>query len=191
MTDWKEQVANFNAKKEEPKVYGDTNIKEEGFFTKIGKLLNDSTSVNMTIKKDDDKLTVSLLPKSVAKDEALSKISPIVMVGTAEEFDTAFFANITASVNKFTEFSAESITFEKSVEEAKEKSLMAKSKKEENKKKKEKVDKIIAEAKKFVEDKDGDKVRDCINKIAGLDPKNKAITGLEANLVEINGTTLF
>jgi len=191
MTDWKDQVKQFNEKNDEPKVYGDPNAKELGFFKRIAELLDNNTSVSMTIKKNDDKLTVSLLPKSASKDEALSKISPIVMMGSVDEFETAFFANIRASVSKFTEFSSESVSFEKSIEKAKEESAIAKAKKEDNKKKKEKVDKIIAEANKFIEDKDGDKVRDCINKIAGLDPKNKEIAKLEESLKEINGNTLF
>ena len=193
MTDWKSQVANFNAKQEDTESIKEQSIavQSDGFFTRIGELLNNGTSVNMTIKKDDDKLTVSLLPKSSSKDEALSKISPIVMVGSASEFDIAFFANITASVNKFAEFSADAISFEKSMEKANEKSAMAKAKKEESKKKKEKIDKLLAETIPLLEKEDADGVRTILNKIAGLDPKSKHIAGLEESLTKINGPSLF
>jgi PRTRC genetic system protein E len=189
MKDWKEQVKSFDNPT--------TEKASEGFFTKIAELLNDSTSVSMTIKKLDDKLTVSLLPKSTSKDEALSKISPIIMSGSPSEFDTAFFANITASVSKFTEFSTESITFEKSVEEAKEKSAMAKAKKEEAKKEKEaakkkaeankeKINELIKESEIAISEKNTAGLRDIINSITKLDPSSKYIKELEQDLNNIN-----
>lgn len=166
-------------------------IQQQGFFTNLKELLNSSTYVTLKVGvTGEDNLIVSVLPGSVSSDEALKKLAPLTIKGTAKELDEQFFDAL-GSVKQFAEFSADALSFEKSVAKAKEESEMSKKQKEEKKKLKEKVEKLVTEANEAFEAKDTEKMRSVINKIAAADPKNKTIAELNSKITEIDGNTLF
>ena len=55
----------------------------------------DGYTVQLTIRKDKDKLVVLLVPKlDVSKDEVQREIVPLTLTGTPEELDQEFFISI-------------------------------------------------------------------------------------------------
>jgi PRTRC genetic system protein E len=128
------------------------NQSNSNFFKLIAPLLAEGTKLQITILKDGEKLTVSLIPSnSKVKDDAKDRIVPLVVSGSVEEMDNEFISTITTPIQKSNDLFSTILSFEQSLEEAKKNSDMEKKKKEEIEKKakaqKEKIDKTYKEIK--------------------------------------------
>lgn len=64
------------------------------FFTQIHQAMVEGVDLSLVIRKRADRLTVSVLPKSVStKDSIRNDIVPLVIGGTPAELDAGFFAS--------------------------------------------------------------------------------------------------
>jgi PRTRC genetic system protein E len=87
-------------------------------------------NLNLTIAKGtDDKLTVSVLLANDSPDRAGRVIPPMILKGDATELDEGFFTAISEPLEKTSQLFANMEAYNKSIEEAKEKSRMEKDKK--------------------------------------------------------------
>ena len=104
------------------------------FFNLIASKMQDGQQLNMTIRKNGEKLVLSMMPDMTGvKDKAVSTLEPLVINGTPQEFEEQFEQAL-APVEKDFSLMDEVNAFEKQVEEARKKTEM------ESKKKKEEAD---------------------------------------------------
>ena len=104
------------------------------FFNLIASKMQDGQQLNMTIRKNGEKLVLSMMPDMTGvKDKAVSTLEPLVINGTPQEFEEQFEQAL-APVEKAFSLMDEVNAFEKQVEEARKKTEM------ESKKKKEEAD---------------------------------------------------
>ena len=96
------------------------------FFKKIAQL--GTANIEIKIVEKNGTLSVSFITKSMAKDNALGLIKPIVVSGIPEELDAEFFNVISKPVEKAVGVISNIESFEKSVEEAEKKNAEAKEK---------------------------------------------------------------
>lgn len=102
------------------------------FFEHI-KGLSFQGNLNLTIAKAaDDKLTVSVLLANDLPDRAGRVIPPMILKGEATEMDEGFFNAISEPLAKTSQLFANMEAYNKSIEEAKEKSRETKDKKLKN-----------------------------------------------------------
>ncbi len=156
------------------------------FFTQLNQLLNENEQISITIKKNNDELTVSVLPYKNVKDEAVSKIKPILFTGKPNEFDTNFFIELAKPLEKTNEFLSNVKQHEDSLEKAKENSEIAKAEKEKQKKVREKSIKQLEKAQKYFDEKEYDKCKFICNQILKDDPKFSKATQLVKECDEQN-----
>jgi len=156
------------------------------FFTQLNQLLNENEQISITIKKNNDELTVSVLPYKNVKDEAVSKIKPILFTGKPNEFDTNFFIELAKPLEKTNEFLSNVKEHEDSLEKAKENSEIAKAEKEKQKKVREKSIKQLEKAQKYFDEKEYDKCKFICNQILKDDPKFSKATQLVKECDEKN-----
>ena len=101
------------------------------FFNLIASKMQDGQQLNMTIRKNGEKLVLSMIPDtSGVKDKAVSTLEPLVMNGTPQEFDEQFEQAL-APVEKAFTLLEEVGAFEKSLEETRKKTEMETKKKKE------------------------------------------------------------
>lgn len=134
------------------------------FFNEIGGLVTESVELNFTIKRNGDKLIVSVLPKiKDLKDDAAKKIIPIVVSGTIDELDKGFSAAISTPIQSVTGLLTNMKDFEKASETASKNSKSSKADHDKAKKQaddnKKKFDQLVKKAEEF--EKAG-KLRDTI-----------------------------
>jgi len=138
------------------------------FFKQISELM-DGYTIQITIKKEKDKLIVLLLPKlDVKKDEVQKVIVPLNLQGSAEQLDEAFFAAISEGLRKTTELQCNLTEYEASLGKAKEKSDLKKTKTG-----KDKPEKKVEEKKNDLFDKDKGKEKTDTEKTDDSKPKEK------------------
>lgn len=118
------------------------------FFSQVA-ALNFQGCLNLTMRKDGERLTVSvLLENDACGDTAKSHIPPLILKGTAQELGEGFFPAIAEPVQATSQLLTNMEQFLKGQEEAKKNSAM-------EKKKSEKADKPATEVspkeKKFIE----------------------------------------
>lgn len=109
------------------------------FFKQLSEL--GITGLGIEIKTSEDGLvSVVTSPRSVAKDQALKSLVPILLTGTPDEIDQHYFESISGPMKKTKEFFHNVEEYEKSVEVAKANTAAEKDRqdKEKNKKKLEK-----------------------------------------------------
>lgn len=88
-------------------------------FKEFASMLGDGDTLNITIKKKEEKLIISIVPKVYkVKDDVHNKISPLVVSGTPEELEEGFIAAISSPIQKVTGLLANAKEFEKSAEKA-------------------------------------------------------------------------
>ena len=122
------------------------------FFNLIASKMQDGQQLNMTIRKNGEKLVLSMIPDtSGVKDKAVSSLEPLVMNGTPQEFDEQFEQAL-APMEKAFSLLAEVSDFEKTVDEARKKSEMESKKKKEEDEQKQKFLDHINLAKKFLDE---------------------------------------
>ena len=104
------------------------------FFNLIASKMQDGQQLNMTIRKNGEKLVLSMMPDtSGVKDKAVSALEPLVMNGTPQEFEEQFEQAL-APVAKAFSLLEEVGAYEKTIDDARKKTEM------ESKKKKEEAD---------------------------------------------------
>lgn len=122
------------------------------FFNLIASKMQDGQQLNMTIRKNGEKLVLSMIPDtSGVKDKAVSSLEPLVMNGTPQEFDDQFEQAL-APMEKAFSLLAEVSDFEKTVDEARKKSEMESKKKKEEDEQKQKFLDHINLAKKLLDE---------------------------------------
>lgn len=123
------------------------------FFNLIASKMQDGQQLNMTIRKNGEKLVLSMIPDtSGVKDKAVSSLEPLVMNGTPQEFDEQFEQAL-APMEKAFSLLTEVSDFEKTVDEARKKSEMESKKKKEEDEQKQKFLDHINLAKKLLDEK--------------------------------------
>jgi len=120
------------------------------FFKSIEQHL-DGLNLNVVISKNENGLTVSVLPQPTCKDDAMKSLTPILLKGTAEELDAQFAGIIQQPLQKVSGISTNLVQFEKNVEIQAEKTAIVKAKKDADKKLTDKADKYIKEAEALIE----------------------------------------
>lgn len=122
------------------------------FFNLIASKMQDGQQLNMTIRKNGEKLVLSMIPDtSGVKDKAVSSLEPLVMNGTPQEFDEQFEQAL-APMEKAFSLLTEVSDFEKTVDEARKKSEMESKKKKEEDEQKQKFLDHINLAKKLLDE---------------------------------------
>lgn len=150
-------------------------MNEIKFFTLLDSLLKSTETVNITVKKNADldhtELVVSLLYVSQVQDKASKVIKPLLLKGTPEELNEGFFKHITDPLSSSAGLCRNIAEHEKSIEKAKEESVIAKAEKEKTKKIRDKSIKELEKAQKYFDSKDYDKCKFVCNEILKEDPK--------------------
>ena len=145
------------------------------FFNFINSKISDGVQLNITIRKVGENLTMSIIPDTKAvKDKAVKDIEPLVLTGTANDFEKGFESAFAPVVNVIGLVSDVS-EYEKNIEEARKKTEMeTKKKKDAETNKKSFSDHIELANQLFAEDKFKDA-------ITVLD-KASAINGSDMNV---------
>ncbi len=84
----------------------------------------------ISIQFDGDKVSVSVLPKSSAKDKALQSLKPLNLRGNVQEVDEQFFQILQKPLERTKALFRNTAAFERSLKETEQKTQRAKKKKE-------------------------------------------------------------
>lgn len=161
---------------------------QTNFFSTIAPLLDNGDNVNINILKSGENIIISVLPKSSNKEESMKIISPITLSGAPLDADNEFFKCVSENLEEFKDFSMQAKAFAFSMEKAKEESAMAKAEKDAKKALKEKIDKLITEAKTAEESKDLDKLRTIYKSVEALDSKSKHLAEITEMANKVKAT---
>ncbi len=126
----------------------------------------------ISILFDDDTVSVSVLPKTRAKDKALQTLKPLTLRGTITEVDEQFFQILQRPLERTNTLFKNTVAFEKSLRETEEKTQLAKKQKETASKKVSALRKLLKE-KGFNPMQDHKKATDIANEILKSDPDHK------------------
>lgn len=144
-------------------------------FSKLFNAMKDGNTVSINIAKKDDQFVVNVLPgTNLVKDNAKNGIQPLVMRGTAEDFDKGFENAIIAPIEKANGLFTDLKSFEDSVEKARQESEMAKKAKDAEAKKKTDSEGWLKLAERNLEDSKFKDAKTCIeeaSKLLGKDDK--------------------
>lgn len=145
------------------------------FFKTIADFLQDGQQLSIAIRKSGENIAVSILPDNRGvKDQAVKNITPLVMSGTAEDFEQGFeaalqpLAQAQGLVTNIKEF-------EESTEKAKKESEMAKKLKDEARKQKKEFNDLIALARKNKDEHKFKDARSILAKASALPSAEKSI----------------
>lgn len=145
------------------------------FFKTIADFLQDGQQVQMAIRKSGETLAVSILPDNRGvKDKAVENITPLVMSGTAYEFEEGFkdvLKPLAAAQGLVTSIKE----FEENTEKAKRESEMAKKLKDEAAKQKKEFNDLIALARKNKDEHKFKDARTILSKASKLPSADKSI----------------
>lgn len=163
------------------------------FFQKLDEF--DFTNLEIKIVKKNGKFTLSLLPKSEAKDVAIKNIIPLAITGTPAELDENFFEVVSKPLEKSLGIISNIEDYEKASEkaEAEKKEIADKKKQEDEEKKKfsETIKKLedaieeIVSAEDFDITKSKEKLQDAVNKVLVMDKSNKLANKWDAKIKEV------
>ncbi len=126
----------------------------------------------ISILFDDDTVSVSILPKSCAKDKALQSLRPLTLRGKVGEVDEKFFQILQKPLEQTKVLFRNTVAFEEALKETEQKT-------QQSKKKKESVSKKATELKQLLKEKgfnpmqDHKKATDLANTILKIDPEHK------------------
>lgn len=125
------------------------------FFTAIHQMMTDGVDLTIVIRKANNQLTVSVLPKSNGlKDEAQNHLVPLTISGMAQELDAGFLQAIARPVQKTVGLISNMAQFEAQAEKAASESKAVKEAKsketKEEKEKREKYEKHLKKAEELI-----------------------------------------
>lgn len=166
------------------------------FFKDIAKLMTDGVNVQINIHKKGDELTVSIITTGNTTDPAASQITPLNLVGTAQEIDEGFFAQVSAPIQKTIGILKNMEEYEKGQKEAdaqkKELKDAEDKKKREAKERKEKYDKLLKKSDELEKKKEFKKAIGALNEAKNFTDKPDAVNKRIKELAEkITGGGLF
>lgn len=88
------------------------------FWKQLSELI-DGYTVQLTIKNEDDKMIVLIVPNiNDKKDQVKSTIIPLTLNGTAEQLDEQFFMAVTAGLKKTAQLQSNVEEYNKSIDAA-------------------------------------------------------------------------
>lgn len=158
------------------------------FFNLIASKMQDGQQLNMTIRKNGEKLVLSMIPDTKGvKDKAVSSLEPLVMNGAPQEFEEQFEQAL-APVEKAFTLLSDVEAYEKQVDEARKQSEMEAKKKKEADDQKQKFIDHLNLAKKLLDEqkfKDSKTVLAKAEAVPGAD--KKAIEELRKKIDEKSG----
>ncbi|MFC4094798.1 PRTRC system protein E [Euzebyella saccharophila] len=126
----------------------------------------------ISILFDDETVSVSVLPKSNAKDKALQSLKPLTLRGNVTEVDEKFFQILQKPLEQTKALFRNTVAFEKSLKETEQKTQQAKKKKESTAKKATELKQLLKE-KGFNPMQDHKKATDLATAILKIDPEHK------------------
>lgn len=140
-------------------------------FKKLSTVL-DNQELTLHVKKSNEKLIVTILPKPTVKDDAKDLIIPLILKGTPEEIDEELveaitvFKSIDKTSNNLAQFENSKKKFE---EENKAKKEIADNKKKEV----DKAEKELEKVEEYIKNKDFDKAEFLVNNALKIDKNNQ------------------
>ena len=126
----------------------------------------------ISILFDGDTVSVSVLPKSSAKDRAFQSLKPLTIRGNVAEVDEQFFPIIQKPLEQTNTLFRNTLAFEKTLAESEQKTQQAKKRKESTAKKATELKQLL-KGKDFNPMADHKKATDLANDILKLDPNHK------------------
>ncbi len=151
-----------------------------------------NSNITLVLTKNENIITVSLLPQPKIKDEAKSNLKPIMIKGTAEELDAQFHVAIQKPLDLVSGVIDNISEFEKSVEKLKAESKASEeAKKSEDKEKQENIkkgEKIVEKAKALFDKKEYDKALKLLNDPLLLTTTLSSAVDLKAKIEALNTT---
>ena len=126
----------------------------------------------ISILFDDETVSVSVLPKTNAKDKALQTLKPLTLRGTIEEVDEKFFQILQKPLEQTNSLFRNTLAFEQALKETEKKTQPAKKKKESTTKKATELKQLLND-KSFNPMQDHQKATDLANQILKLDANHK------------------
>ncbi|ASV32343.1 MULTISPECIES: PRTRC system protein E [Flavobacteriaceae] len=126
----------------------------------------------ISISFNEDVVSVSLLPKSSAKDKALQSLKPLTLRGNVTEVDEKFFQILQKPLEQTKALFRNTVAFEKTLAETEQKTQQAKKKKESTSKKATELKQLLKE-KDFNPMSDHKKATDLANQILKIDASHK------------------
>lgn len=126
----------------------------------------------MSILFNGDTVSVSVLPKSSAKDKALQSLKPLTLRGNIAEVDEKFFQILQKPLEQTKALFRNTVAFEQSLMETEQKTQQAKKKKESASKKATELKQLLKE-KGFNPLQDHKKATYIANEILKIDPNHK------------------
>ncbi|GMN11169.1 hypothetical protein MTsPCn9_21260 [Croceitalea sp. MTPC9] len=126
----------------------------------------------ISILFDDETVSVSVLPKSNAKDKALQSLKPLTLRGNVTEVDEKFFQILQKPLEQTKALFRNTVAFEESLKETEQKTQRAKKKKESTAKKATELKQLLKE-KGFNPMQDHKKATDLATAILKIDPEHK------------------
>ena len=126
----------------------------------------------ISISYDGDTVSVSVLPRSNAKDKALQSLKPLTLRGNVTEVDEKFFHILQKPLEQTKSLFRNTDAFEEALKETEQKTQQAKKKKESTVKKTTELKKVLKE-KGFNPMRDHKKAIDLANEILKIDSNHK------------------
>lgn len=161
------------------------------FFTEISKLIN-GIDLTISIKKQDDQLTVAILPKPRINDSAKDSIKPIILKGTADKLDEHFFTEIKKPLENTSTWSVDMKKFEEHMAQVEAQTQRQKQKEMEITKKKNEISNILKNFDSLLEEKNFKQAEESIRKCLKIDPDSTTAKEKQKELRKLTGEiTLF
>lgn len=160
------------------------------FFSKLAKLPLSQMTLGISFSADNDKITLSVLPKVKVKDKVVNSLKPLNITGTPEELDREFFNVLVKPMENTNELFTNITTFEESVERAKNKSDYAKKEKEKITTKVNKLTQLLKSSE-FDAAKDYEKAIKLANEILKIEATNKEALKVIQDMKQHQTKTLF
>jgi len=144
----------------------------------------------ISISFDGDVVSVSVLPKSSAKDKALQSLKPLTLRGTISEVDDHFFQILQKPLEQTNALFRNTVAFERTLAETEQKTQQAKKRKESTSKKATELKKLLKD-KNFNPMQDHQKATDLANDILKLDANHKEALKVQKDMKVYDNPQLF
>jgi len=144
----------------------------------------------ISISFDGDTVSVSVLPKSSAKDKALQTLKPLTLRGTVQEVDEKFFQILQKPLEQTKALFRNTVAFEQALKETEKKTQQAKKKKESTTKKATELKQLLND-KSFNPMQDHKKATDLANQILKLDANHKEALKVQKDMKAYDNPQLF
>ena len=158
------------------------------FFTSLKK--TGIRQLGLSISYDNDKVSVSILPKSGAKDKGLDNLKPLNLCASVEEMDNRFFEVIAAPLAQTKGVFDNVESYEASLKASAEKTEVAKKKKESISKRFKALQNLM-NGKDFNALKDHEKAMGMAKEILAQSPEHKEAKKIVQQMEQYESPNLF